>query len=73
MLLPQPLTTGDDPTFARVPFLQSWDLWLQVRVLTVRIFIRSENLTLRGGNQDFPGRLLPQTRSVYGVRWTLWN
>lgn len=74
MLLPQldPLG-GENPGFLRVPFYQSWDFWIQVRVLTVRIFIRSENMTLRGRNQDFPGRLLPQTRTVYGVRWTLWN
>jgi hypothetical protein len=74
MLLPQtdPLG-GPEPGFLRVPFYQSWDFWVQVRVLTVRIFIRSENMTLRGRNQDFPGRLLPQTRTVYGVRWTLWN
>ena len=74
MLLPQtdPLG-GADPGFIRVPFHQSWDFWVQVRVLTVRIFVRSENVTIRGQNQDFPGRLLPQTRTVYGVRWTLWN
>ncbi len=73
MLLPQPDPQGGEPGFLRVPFYQSWDYWIQVRVLTVRIFIRSENVTLRGRNQDFPGRLLPQTRTVYGVRWTLWN
>lgn len=73
MLLPWPETSEDPVTWTVVPFHQSWDLWLQVRVLTVRIFIRSENVTLRPFNQDFPDRLLPQTRSVYGVRWTLWN
>jgi hypothetical protein len=74
MLLPQtdPLG-GGEPGFLRVPFHQTWDFWIQVRVLTVRIFVRTENVTLRGQNQDFPGRLLPQTRTVYGVRWTLWN
>ncbi|MEQ9568722.1 MAG: hypothetical protein RLN75_00915, partial [Longimicrobiales bacterium] len=73
MVLPWPETVDDQVTYPTVPFYQSWDLWLQVRVLTVRIFIRSENVTLRRFNQDFPERLLPQTRSVYGVRWTLWN
>ncbi len=74
MLLPR-LTpgAGEEATFVRVPFYQSWNLWLQVRVMTVQIFVRTENLTLRRGNQDFPERLLPQTRSVYGIRWTLWN
>lgn len=73
MLLPWVEGEGDEAALVRVPFQQSWDLWLQVRVLTVRIFIRAENVGLRAGNQDFPGRLLPQTRSIYGIRWTLWN
>lgn len=74
MILPQVDPTGGvDAGLLQVPFQQSWDFWIQVRVLTVRIFIRSENLTLRPQNQDFPGRLLPQTRTIYGVRWTLWN
>lgn len=73
MLLPWPEGVDDLVTYPVVPFHQSWDFWLQVRVQTVRIFIRTENVTLRRANQDFPGRLLLQTRSVYGVRWTLWN
>ncbi len=74
MLLPQvDPRTGESAELFEVPFQQNWDFWIQVRVLTVRIFIRSENLTLRRQNQDFPGRLLPQTRTVYGVRWTLRN
>lgn len=73
MLLPWVEGEGEDASLVRVPFQQSWDLWLQVRVLTVRIFIRTENVGLRAGNQDFPDRLLPQTRSIYGIRWTLWN
>ena len=56
-----------------VPFQQSWNAWLQFRVVTVRIFLRFENVSVRPFNQDFPGRLLPQTRAMYGVRWTLWN
>lgn len=73
MLLPRFLDGGEGAAPVVVPFQQSWDLWLQVRVLTVRIFIRAENVGLRPENQDFPGRLLPQTRSIYGIRWTLWN
>lgn len=56
-----------------VPFQQTWNAWLQMRIVTVRIFIRWENLTLRQFNQDFPDRFLPATRSTYGVRWTLFN
>ncbi len=58
---------------AMVPFYQSWFLRLQIRVVTVRVFFKWENLTIRERNQDLPGRLLPATRSVYGVRWTMWN
>lgn len=61
------------PDPAVVPFYQSFYVRLQIRVVTVRIFASWENFTLRDENQDFPGRILPQTRAVYGVRWTLWN
>ncbi|MFW5904972.1 MAG: hypothetical protein ACOCUZ_02025, partial [bacterium] len=58
---------------ARVPFGQSWYARLQIRVVSVRVFVLWENFTLRDSNQDLPGRILPQTRAMYGVRWTLWN
>ena len=67
------LSTDDAIVPLMVPFRQSWDAYLQVRVVTVRIFIRFENLSVRERNQDFPGRILPATRAMYGVRWTLWN
>jgi hypothetical protein len=56
-----------------VPFYQSWNAHLMIRVVTVRLFLRWENLFLRQNNQDLPGRLLPTTRVMYGVRWTLRN
>jgi hypothetical protein len=56
-----------------VPFYQSWFVRLQLRIVTVRAFIMWENFTIRQRNQDFPNRILPFTRSFYGVRWTLWN
>lgn len=58
---------------ARVPFHQSWYAWVQVRVVSVRVFILWENFTVKEDNRDFPGTSLPQTRALYGVRWTLWN
>jgi len=58
---------------AMVPFYQSWFVRLQIRVQTVRAFIQWENFTGRGRNQDFPGRVFPPTRTLYGVRWTMWN
>lgn len=69
------MTTTDtgDSVLAGVPFYQSWYFHLQVRVVTVRVFIDWENFTIRRNLQDFPGRVLPMTRATYGVRWNLWN
>lgn len=67
-----PLSEGDE-SLARVPFNQSWYGWVQVRVVSVRVFIRWDNFTFREDNQDLPGRNLPVSRAMYGVRWTLWN
>jgi hypothetical protein len=61
-----------EPT-ATVPFYQSWYGFVQVRVQTVRLYLAWDNFTLRQFNQDFPHRLLPITRSTYGVRWTLFD
>ncbi|MEX0935828.1 MAG: Plug domain-containing protein [Gemmatimonadota bacterium] len=69
---PMSVPTGSGG-LATVPFHQSWFARLQIRVVSVRAFVRWENFTLRPGNQDFPGRLLPQTRVMYGIRWTMWN
>lgn len=60
-------------TLVQVPSLQNWFGRLQIRVVSVRVFLLWDNFTLRDTNQDFPGRLLPHTRAMYGVRWTLWN
>jgi hypothetical protein len=56
-----------------VPFSQSWYARVQVRVISVRLFLDWENFTVREANQDFPGRILPRMRVAYGIRWTLWN
>ena len=69
-------TAGEDePEFVPsvVPFYQDWYFRLQMRILSLNVFLTIENLTLRENNQDVPGRLLPGTRSLYGVRWTMWN
>ena len=68
----------DDPaappgTLVEVPFFQSWYGRIQIRIVTMRIFIDWENLSVRRNLQDFPDRVLPHTRAVYGIRWTLWN
>lgn len=62
-----------EPELARVPFYQNWYADLQIRVVTVHVFLRWENFTVRQNLQDFPGRLLTATRAVYGVKWVLWN
>lgn len=61
------------PDLLTVPFYQSWNAFLSVRVLTFRLFVRWDNVTVRPNNQDFPDRLLPHTRATYGIRWTFWN
>ncbi|UCC26378.1 MAG: TonB-dependent receptor plug domain-containing protein [Gemmatimonadales bacterium] len=71
MLLPIRDPASGGPV--RVPFYQSWNAHIQIRVVTVRAFIRWDNLFLRPENQDLPGRLLPRTRAMFGVRWTLTN
>lgn len=65
----------DEPEFVPsvVPFYQDWYFRLQMRILSLHVFLTIENLTLRENNQDVPGRLLPGTRGLYGVRWTMWN
>jgi hypothetical protein len=59
--------------FEVAPVYQNWFARVQVRVVTVRLFVHWDNVTFREANQDIPGRVLPQTRVMYGVRWTLWN
>jgi hypothetical protein len=77
VLTPGEPGTGDtppvEPELASVPFYQNWYTRLQMRIVSVRIFLAWENFTLRPDLQDFPDRLLPRTRAVYGLRWTMWN
>ena len=61
------------PGFLTVPYHQSWYFRLQLRVLTFRLFVLTENFTAERELQDFPERFLPGGRSIYGIKWTLWN
>jgi len=61
------------PGPARVPFYQSWNAYLQIRIVNVRIFLKWENTFGRRELQDIPGRTMPGIRASYGVRWTLRN
>jgi hypothetical protein len=58
---------------ATVPFYQSWYGRIQARILTVRLFFGWENFTIRRNLQNFPDRVLPVTRSFFGLHWELWN
>lgn len=66
-----PILEGDQRL--GVPDYQNGFARLQIRVVSVRIFVTWENFTFREENQDIPGRRFPQSRLMYGVRWTLWN
>lgn len=65
-------TDGGDPT-VDVRFYQSWYARVQVRVVTVRLWIGIDNASLRRFNQTYPDRLLPVTRTFFALRWDLWN
>ncbi|MGD8280849.1 MAG: hypothetical protein PVF69_06815 [Gemmatimonadota bacterium] len=56
-----------------VPFFQDWYGRITARILSVRLFFTWDNLAVRRNLQNFPGRLLPPTRSFFGLRWDLWN
>lgn len=74
MTVRQVASEGEDGIeLASVPFFQDWYAQIQLRILTVKIFVGWENFARRPALQSYPGRLLPITRAVYGIRWTLWN
>ena len=52
---------------------KEWYLMIQVRIVSVRIFVRFENLATKRDNFDFPDRIQPVARSMYGIRWILFN
>lgn len=70
------LEPGGDPA---VPDLivvrhsEEWYVHIQVRIVTLNIFVRWENVRRKSDNIDFPGRQQSQTRTLYGVRWTMNN
>lgn len=56
-----------------VPFYQSWYAQIQVRVVTVRLWIGMDNVTFRRRLQTYPDRFAPFGRSFFALRWDLWN
>lgn len=49
------------------------DFYLQIRVLSVRAFLRYEDILHTGPVFDIPGREIPGPRILYGVKWDFWN
>jgi hypothetical protein len=70
------LESGGDPAVPDlivVPRSEEWYINIQVRIVTLNLFIRWENLKRKADNVDFPDRQQPQTRTLYGVRWVMNN
>ena len=69
------LESGVDPAVPDlmvVPLSEEWYTHIQVRIVTLNVFIRWENI--RGSdNVDFPNRQQPRFRTLYGVRWVMSN
>ncbi|MDX1674093.1 MAG: hypothetical protein R3314_04745 [Longimicrobiales bacterium] len=52
---------------------QATNLELTIRILTVRAFLRWQNLLHRLGQSDIPGFRFPGQRLLWGVKWEFWN
>ena len=74
MTVPTPPDSPEgEGTVVQVPVNQSYYARVQVRIVSAKLFVHWDNFTFRDDNQDVLGRVLPPTRVLYGVRWTLWN
>lgn len=62
-----------DGSIVTIPPLNPWDYYLQIRVLTVRAFVRWQFLGYRVLQYDIPGHIFPVQRTYYGVKWTFHN
>jgi hypothetical protein len=61
-----PLAGGEEATTDPYALL---DLFLQIRILSVRAYLLWPNLFNYRTAFDVPGQRLPSTRLIYGVRW----
>jgi hypothetical protein len=68
---PDPEPAG--PILLRMPLYRDVFALIQVRIVTVNIFVRVENVAGKADNFDFPNRQQPRFRTLYGIRWTLNN
>lgn len=70
VLTPDP---GDNGlTLATLPARTIYNAYLQIRILSLRIFARYENLSGQAA-EDFLGQPVPGPRLFYGVKWSFWN
>ncbi len=67
------LEPATDGSVVTIPPLNPWDYFLQIRVLTVRAFVRWQFLGYRVEQYDIPGHIFPVQRTYYGVKWTFHN
>lgn len=65
-----PLAGGEEATTDPYALL---DLFLQIRILSVRAYLLWPNLFNYRTAFDVPGQRLPTTRLIYGVRWFFRN
>ena len=70
------LDPGGDPAvpdLVVVRLSEEWYTHIQVRIVTLNLFIRWENIRGKSDNEDFPDRQQPRFRTLYGIRWVLRN
>ena len=66
-------STSENLDLLRVPMYQDWFMQIQVRIVTVNVFVRWDNIMRKRDNLDFPNRNQPRSRTMYGIRWTMNN
>ncbi|MFO7892594.1 MAG: hypothetical protein R6U63_02570 [Longimicrobiales bacterium] len=68
-----PAPAGETTPYVESDAYRATNLELTIRVLTVRAFLRWDNLFHRRDQADLPGFRLPGQRIVWGVKWEFWN
>lgn len=62
----------DEEGLITMPNVQTFDAYLQIRIIDLRAYIRFEDLSGQRV-QDFPERTLNGPRQIYGVKWQFFN
>lgn len=68
-----PAEAGATEPIRRSGAYRATSLELTIRILSVRAFLRWENLTHRLNQTDLPGYRFPGQHILWGVKWTFWN